>query len=41
MTPEMIRKMIAICNEKIAKKGENVELSFYAFLLIKMMILKL
>lgn len=31
MTPEMTRKMIAICNEKIAKKGENVELSFYAF----------
>ncbi|MDQ9020769.1 DUF6500 family protein [Acinetobacter sichuanensis] len=31
MTPEMTRKMIAICNEKIAKKGENVGLSFYAF----------
>lgn len=31
MTPEMTHKMIAICNEKIAKKGENVGLSFYAF----------
>lgn len=31
MTPEMTRKMIAICNEKIAKKGKNVGLSFYAF----------
>lgn len=31
MTPEMTRKMIAICNEKIAKKGEKVGLSFYAF----------
>lgn len=31
MTPEMTRKMITICNEKIAKKGENVGLSFYAF----------
>ncbi len=24
-------KIIKICNEKIAKKGENVGLSFYAF----------
>jgi len=24
-------KMIQICNDKIAKKGENVGLSFYAF----------
>lgn len=31
MTPEMTRKMITICNEKITKKGENVGLSFYAF----------
>ena len=25
------QKIITICNEKIAKKGENVGLSFYAF----------
>jgi hypothetical protein len=25
------QKIIAICNEKIEKKGENVGLSFYAF----------
>ena len=25
------QKMIAICNDKIAKKGINVGLSFYAF----------
>ncbi|MFC2996094.1 DUF6500 family protein [Acinetobacter sichuanensis] len=31
MTPEMTRKMITICNEKIAKKGDSVGLSFYAF----------
>ena len=24
-------KMLKVCNEKIAKKGENVGLSFYAF----------
>jgi hypothetical protein len=29
---EIIRKkIIAICNEKMEKKGENVGLSFYAF----------
>lgn len=29
---EIIRKkIIAMCNEKIEKKGENVGLSFYAF----------
>lgn len=31
-------KAIAVCNEKIAKKGVTVGLSFYAFLPIKMMI---
>ena len=31
MTEEIKQKMIAICNEKIAKKGPNVGLSFYAF----------
>ncbi|MGM8363426.1 DUF6500 family protein [Flavobacterium sp. ARAG 55.4] len=25
------QKIITVCNEKIAKKGENVGLSFYAF----------
>ncbi len=25
------QKIINVCNEKIAKKGENVGLSFYAF----------
>jgi hypothetical protein len=34
-------KMIQVCNEKIAKKGDQVGLSFYAFLQIKMMIQKL
>jgi hypothetical protein len=24
-------KVVAVCNDKIAKKGENVGLSFYAF----------
>lgn len=31
MTEEIKQKMIAVCNEKIAKKGTNVGLSFYAF----------
>ena len=31
MTKEINKKIIAICNEKIEKKGENVGLSFYAF----------
>lgn len=31
MNKEMRQKIIAICDEKIAKKGENVGLSFYAF----------
>ena len=31
MNEIMIQKMIRVCNEKIAKKGENVGLSFYAF----------
>ena len=32
------QKIISVCNEKIAEKGSNVGLSFYAFLPIKMMI---
>jgi len=31
MNTELKQKIIAICNEKITKKGENVGLSFYAF----------
>lgn len=31
MNPTISQKIIAICNEKIKKKGENVGLSFYAF----------
>jgi hypothetical protein len=31
MTKEIKEKIIQICDEKIAKKGDNVGLSFYAF----------
>ncbi|CAL2084185.1 conserved hypothetical protein [Tenacibaculum dicentrarchi] len=31
MTDEIKQKIIAICEEKITKKGANVGLSFYAF----------
>lgn len=31
MNREIKEKIIAVCEEKIAKKGENVGLSFYAF----------
>lgn len=31
MNEEIKKKMIAVCNEKIEKKGTNVGLSFYAF----------
>lgn len=31
MNSEIRQKIIAVCNEKIAKKGDNVGLSFYAF----------
>ena len=31
MNKEINQKIIAVCDEKIAKKGENVGLSFYAF----------
>ncbi|HTG67562.1 MAG TPA: DUF6500 family protein [Flavobacterium sp.] len=31
MNASISQKIIAICNEKIEKKGENVGLSFYAF----------
>lgn len=31
MTPSLRAKIIAVCNAKIAAKGDNVGLSFYAF----------
>jgi len=31
MNKEIKEKIIAVCEEKIARKGENVGLSFYAF----------
>lgn len=31
MRPELRSKIIEICDKKIAAKGENVGLSFYAF----------
>tara|TARA_R110001592_G_scaffold3704_3_gene21333 strand:+ start:919 stop:1137 length:219 start_codon:yes stop_codon:yes gene_type:complete len=31
MNKEIREKIIQVCDEKIAKKGENVGLSFYAF----------
>lgn len=31
MTPNFRQKAISICTDKIAKKGEGVGLSFYAF----------
>ncbi|MFC5196279.1 DUF6500 family protein [Bizionia hallyeonensis] len=31
MSPELKSKIIHVCNTKIAQKGENVGLSFYAF----------
>ena len=31
MTPEIKTKIIHVCAQKIALKGENVGLSFYAF----------
>lgn len=31
MDEKIIQKIIQVCDEKIAKKGENVGLSFYAF----------
>ncbi len=31
MTPAFRHKAIAVCNTKIAQKGEGVGLSFYAF----------
>jgi hypothetical protein len=39
MRAELKAKILQVCDEKIAKKGSNVGLSFYAFLPIKMMIL--
>lgn len=31
MNSVLRQKIITVCNEKIAKKGENVGVSFYAF----------
>ena len=31
MNREIKEKIIAVCDDKIAKKGDNVGLSFYAF----------
>lgn len=31
MTPALKAKIIAVCDQKIAQKGTNVGLSFYAF----------
>lgn len=31
MNKEIRERIIAVCKEKIEKKGENVRLSFYAF----------
>tara|TARA_R110002126_G_scaffold277560_4_gene423600 strand:+ start:4529 stop:4744 length:216 start_codon:yes stop_codon:yes gene_type:complete len=31
MNKEFKEKIIQVCNDKIAKKGDNVGLSFYAF----------
>lgn len=31
MQEELKAKIIAVCDKKIAAKGENVDLSFYAF----------
>lgn len=31
MTPDFRQKAIAICTDKISKKGQGVGLSFYAF----------
>ncbi|WP_048330921.1 DUF6500 family protein [Bizionia psychrotolerans] len=31
MSPELRAKILNVCNTKIAQKGENVGLSFYAF----------
>lgn len=31
MTEELKEKIIEVCNQKIAQKGDNVGLSFYAF----------
>lgn len=31
MTPELRDKIIAVCEKKIASKGDNVGISFYAF----------
>lgn len=31
MTPQLKQKIIAVCQQKIEQKGEQVGLSFYAF----------
>ena len=35
MSPILKQKMMAVCSDKIAKKGTNIGLSFYAFFLNK------
>ena len=39
MRQELRDKIHTVCSKKIAAKGDNVGLSFYAFLQIKMMTL--
>jgi len=31
MTPQLKEKILEVCNKKIAQKGDNVGISFYAF----------
>lgn len=31
LSTELRQKMIAVCDQKVARKGENVGISFYAF----------
>lgn len=31
MTPQLKEKILEVCNKKIAQKGANVGISFYAF----------
>jgi len=38
MRQELRSKIIAVCDKKIKYKGDNVGLSFYAFLKTKMII---
>ncbi len=38
MRPTLRTKAVTVCNEKIAKKGETVGLSFYAFFAIPLLL---